>query len=143
MSVYSIWESQFPSEAAEEGISVTKAIWQDMLACDGYLGHELVEDLDQPGHLLVISRWASREAADAALSYRPNPNPRLPANRSAGPAVARSPPDCDPCRAGRRARQRARPSAPPARAGCRAAGRPGGRGRRERTAQAACGRARA
>ena len=76
MSVYSIWESRFSAENAKEGISVTKAIWQDMRSCDGYLGHELVEDLDQPGHLIVISRWASREAADAALSYRSHPNAR-------------------------------------------------------------------
>ena len=74
MSVYSIWESRFPAEAVEEGISLTKAIWQDMLSCDGYLAHELVEDLDEPGHLIVISRWATREAADVALGYRSHPN---------------------------------------------------------------------
>jgi quinol monooxygenase YgiN len=74
MSVYSIWESRFPTETAEEGMSVTKAIWQDMLSFDGYLVHELLQDLDQPGHLIVISRWASREAADAAMSYASHPN---------------------------------------------------------------------
>jgi heme-degrading monooxygenase HmoA len=74
MSVYSIWESWFPAATAEEGISVTKAIWHDMLFVDGYLAHELIQDLDQPGHLIVVSRWASREAADAAMSYAPHPN---------------------------------------------------------------------
>ena len=44
MSVYSIWESRFPAETAEEGISVTKAIWQDMLSRDGYLAHDLIQD---------------------------------------------------------------------------------------------------
>jgi quinol monooxygenase YgiN len=77
MSVYSIWESRFPPESVQEGIDVTKAIWQDMLSCEGYVAHELVEDLDEPGHLFVISRWASREAADAALGYRSHPNARL------------------------------------------------------------------
>ena len=76
MSVYSIWESRFPAEAADEGISVTKAIWRDMLSFDGYLTHELIQDLDQPGHLLVVSRWASRAAADAAMSYASHPNAR-------------------------------------------------------------------
>ena len=76
MSVYSIWESRFPPEAAEEGMRVTKAIWQDMLAFDGYLAHELIQDLDQPGHLFVVSRWASREAADAAMTYVSHPNAR-------------------------------------------------------------------
>jgi quinol monooxygenase YgiN len=74
MSVYSIWQSHFPAETAEEGIRVTKAIWRDMLSFGGYLAHELIQDLDQPGHLLVISRWASREAADAAMSYASHPN---------------------------------------------------------------------
>jgi quinol monooxygenase YgiN len=74
MSVYSIWESRFPPETAEEGIRVTKAIWRDMLSFDGYLAHELIQDLDQPGHLFVVSRWASREAADAAMSYALHPN---------------------------------------------------------------------
>ena len=74
MSVYSIWESRFPAEAAEEGIRTTRAIWRDMLSFDGYLDHELIEDLDQPGHLFVVSRWASRYAADAALSYASHPN---------------------------------------------------------------------
>ena len=45
-----------------------------MLSFDGYLEHELIEDLDDPGHLLVVSRWESREAADAALSYASHPN---------------------------------------------------------------------
>jgi len=74
MNVHSIWESRFPAEVAEEGIGVTKAIWEDMLSFDGYLEHELVQDLNEPGHLIVVSRWASREAADAALSYASNPN---------------------------------------------------------------------
>ncbi|HEU4694409.1 MAG TPA: antibiotic biosynthesis monooxygenase [Vicinamibacterales bacterium] len=76
MGVYSIWESRFPLEAAEEGVRVTKAIWRDMLSVDGYLAHELIQDLDQPGHLFVISRWVSREAADAAMSYLSHPNAR-------------------------------------------------------------------
>jgi hypothetical protein len=32
-----------------------------MLCFDGYLSHELIQDLDQ-GHLFVVGRWASREA---------------------------------------------------------------------------------
>ena len=76
MSVYSIWESRFPADAADEGIRVTQAIWRDMLSFDGYLAHELVQDLDEPGHVIVVSRWASRAAADAAMSYASHPNAR-------------------------------------------------------------------
>ena len=74
MTVYSIWESRFPPETAEEGIRVTQAIWRDMLSFDGYLAHELIQDLDEAGRLFVVSRWASRDAADAATSYASHPN---------------------------------------------------------------------
>jgi heme-degrading monooxygenase HmoA len=76
MSIYSIWESRFPAEAAEEGIDATRAIWGDMGSFDGYLDHQLIQDLDSPGHLFVVSRWASREAAEAALVHRSHPNAR-------------------------------------------------------------------
>jgi heme-degrading monooxygenase HmoA len=75
MAVFSIWESRFPPERAEEGLGVTRAIWEDMLGFAGYLDHEVVRDLDDPGHLIVVSRWESREAADEALElYRENSN---------------------------------------------------------------------
>ena len=76
MSVYSIWESRFPADAAAAGVGATQRIWADMAGFDGYVGHELVQDLDEPGHLLVLARWVSREAADAAMSYATHPNAR-------------------------------------------------------------------
>jgi heme-degrading monooxygenase HmoA len=81
--VYSIWESRFPAGSAEEGRAVTEAIWRDMQGCDGYLSHELLIDADDPGHLLVMSRWNSREQADETLrQYRDHPNAQA-ANRLA------------------------------------------------------------
>jgi heme-degrading monooxygenase HmoA len=77
MPVYSVWESHFPAAAAREGKAVTEAIWRDMVDFDGYVSHELVEDLDDPGHLLVVSRWSTRERADAVLrEYSTHPNAR-------------------------------------------------------------------
>jgi quinol monooxygenase YgiN len=67
MPVFSVWESQFPPEASAEGRQVTEAIWRDMTLFEGYLSHELIVDVDDPGHLLVVSRWTSRERADAVL----------------------------------------------------------------------------
>jgi quinol monooxygenase YgiN len=64
MAVFSIWDSRFPPEAAAEGRALTEAIWRDMLSYEGYLRHTIVEDLDDSGHLIVISEWASRDAAD-------------------------------------------------------------------------------
>jgi quinol monooxygenase YgiN len=77
MPVYSIWESRFPAGAADEGRAVTEAIWRDMPSFDGYLSHELFIDEDDPGHLLLLSQWTSRERADAALrEYAGHPNAR-------------------------------------------------------------------
>ncbi len=81
MTVYSIWESKFPRHAAAQGRAVTEAIWRDMPSFDGYLGHELLIVDDDPGHLLVVSRWVSRDHADAALrDYAGHPNAQA-ANR--------------------------------------------------------------
>lgn len=81
MAIYSIWESYFSPGSTDEGRRVTQAIWQDMQRFEGYLEHELVEDIDDPGHLLVISRWTTRERADAVLhEYATHPN-ALRANR--------------------------------------------------------------
>ena len=75
MPVYAVWESHFPHEEMHEGRAITEAIWRDMTGCDGYLTHELIEDLDDPGHLLVVSQWTSRERADESLrEYADHPN---------------------------------------------------------------------
>jgi quinol monooxygenase YgiN len=75
MPVYAVWESHFPPEEVQEGRAVTDAIWRDMPQFGGYLTHELIEDLDDPGHLLVVSQWTSRERADESLRlYANHPN---------------------------------------------------------------------
>jgi quinol monooxygenase YgiN len=77
MPVYSIWESRFPAARAAEGRAVTEAIWRDTPSFEGYLSHELLVDADDPGHLLVVSRWTSREHADESLRrYATHPNAR-------------------------------------------------------------------
>jgi quinol monooxygenase YgiN len=56
---------------------VTEAIWRDMTSVEGYLDHELLVDIDDPGHLLVVSQWASQEHADESLRlYADHPNAR-------------------------------------------------------------------
>ena len=75
MNVTVVWESRFAAASAEGGLEVTRKIWQDMRQYPGYVDHEIVRDLDDPGHLLVISHWASREAADTVKNrYRAHPN---------------------------------------------------------------------
>lgn len=81
MSIYSIWESRYPAATAAEGRAVTEAIWRDMPDYNGYLSHELLIDADDPGHMLVVSKWTTRECADAVLrDYATHPNART-ANR--------------------------------------------------------------
>jgi quinol monooxygenase YgiN len=76
--IYSIWESRFPAAHAAEGRAVTEAIWRDMPSFEGYLSHELLIDADDPGHLLVVSQWTSREDADEALRrYASHPNAQV------------------------------------------------------------------
>jgi quinol monooxygenase YgiN len=78
MPVFSIWESRFPPEHIERGREVTGVIWQEMQDFPGYLRHVLIEDLDEPGHLFVVSEWEGREAADKVLAeYASSPNARL------------------------------------------------------------------
>lgn len=75
MTVYSIWEFHYPAAAAGRGLELAEAIWVDMRGFDGYLSHELIQDLDDPGHIQVVSRWSSRERADATLvEYADHPN---------------------------------------------------------------------
>lgn len=81
--IYSVWDSRFGADVAAEGLRVTEAIWRDMPGFEGYLGHELLVDADDPGHLLVVSQWTSRERADAVLrEYATHPNAQA-ANRLA------------------------------------------------------------
>lgn len=78
MPVFSIWESRFPPEHVVRGREITEAIWQAMPDFPGYVRHVLIEDLDDHGHLFVVSEWESREAADKVLAeYASNPNARL------------------------------------------------------------------
>jgi quinol monooxygenase YgiN len=75
VTTYAIWESRFSAARAGQGRAVTEAIWRDMPDFEGYLGHELLIDADDPGHLLVVSRWTSQECADESLRlYAKHPN---------------------------------------------------------------------
>lgn len=78
MPVYAVWESYFPPEEIREGRAITEAIWSDdMPEFDGYVAHEVIEDLDHPGHLLVVGQWTTRQRADEVLrDYANHPNAR-------------------------------------------------------------------
>jgi quinol monooxygenase YgiN len=86
MPTYATWESRFPAPRAAAGRAVTEAIWRDMPSVAGYLGHELLVDADDPGHLLVVGQWTSRGHADASLRrYAEHPNARAANSLVAAP----------------------------------------------------------
>ena len=69
--IFAVWETWLLAGAEEAGLALTRQIWADMHSFRGYLGHQLLHDLDSPGHLLVVSQWESRDAADRTLTaYR-------------------------------------------------------------------------
>jgi quinol monooxygenase YgiN len=77
MPVYAVWESYFAPEDAREGRAATEAIWRDMTHFEGYVAHELIEDLDEPGHLLVVAQWTTRRRADEVVrEYAGHPKAR-------------------------------------------------------------------
>jgi len=59
-----VWETWLNSGAKTEGLKLTRQIWSDMQRFDGYVSHQLLIDQDAPSHLLVVSHWHSRQAAD-------------------------------------------------------------------------------
>jgi len=70
-----IWEFRYPPEVLAEGMDVVEAIWDDMRSYAGYLSHVIVEDVEDPGHILVVSEWTSSEDADRVRDeYAENPN---------------------------------------------------------------------
>ena len=74
MSVKSIFEFHFPAASREEGFGLAKAIGNDMPPYEGYLDHEVIRDVKNLGHLQIVTRWGSREQADAVLAeYIKNP----------------------------------------------------------------------
>jgi quinol monooxygenase YgiN len=59
-----VWETWLRAGAEAEGLGLTRQIWSDMQHVDGYVSHQLLVDQDTAAHLLLVSEWRSREAAD-------------------------------------------------------------------------------
>ena len=74
MSVKSMFDFKFSAATREEGLRLVTAVGHDMLPLDGYLDHEVIQDVKDPGHLMVNTHWSSREQADAVLGkYKDDP----------------------------------------------------------------------
>ena len=68
MAVASVFDFRFSPEAAQEGVGVAIAIGADMPATAGCTGYDIVRDLADPGHVLVITRWNEKSEGQAVLS---------------------------------------------------------------------------
>lgn len=68
MNVKSMFEFKFSEAAREEGLHIVEAIGHDMVTLDGYLDHEVIQDVKDAGHLMVNTRWGNNQQADAVLS---------------------------------------------------------------------------
>ena len=64
MAVIVIWDTLLKPGAEAEGLRLTRQVWSDMRAFEGYLSHEIFIDQDAPGHIIALARWRSREDAD-------------------------------------------------------------------------------
>lgn len=59
-----IWDTWLKAGEEAEGLALTRRIWEDMRAFEGYLSHQLLYDADAPGHVIALGVWRSREDAD-------------------------------------------------------------------------------
>ena len=63
-------EMKRPSAYARtEGLTLAEAIGNDMPPLDGYLDHEVIQDVNDPGHLMVNTHWQSQAQAQAVLNH--------------------------------------------------------------------------
>lgn len=68
MTVKSVFEFKFPKDAQDHGLILCRGIGHDMINKPGYLDHEVIQDVKDPGHLTVSTHWKSQEDSDAVLS---------------------------------------------------------------------------
>ena len=69
MTVKSMFDFKFPAQHAQEGVALARSIGVDMVPLAGYVGHEIVRDVKDPGHVMVNTHWASEQAAWAVLGH--------------------------------------------------------------------------
>jgi quinol monooxygenase YgiN len=64
MVITVVWDTWLKPGAEAEGLRLTRQVWSDMRAFEGYVSHELLIDQEAPGHVIALARWRSREDAD-------------------------------------------------------------------------------
>lgn len=72
MNVKSVFEFKFSEATREEGVRVAESIGGDMPSKEGYLSHEVIQDVSDAGHVMVNTLWNSRQQAEAVLTVYNN-----------------------------------------------------------------------
>jgi quinol monooxygenase YgiN len=65
MAVTVVWDTWLKRGTEAEGLRLTRQVWADMRAFEGFLSHQLLIDQDAPGHIIALAQWRSRKDADA------------------------------------------------------------------------------
>jgi quinol monooxygenase YgiN len=60
-----IWDTWLKAGTEAEGLRLTRQIWADMRAFEGYVSHQLFIDQQTPGHIIALATWRSLADADA------------------------------------------------------------------------------
>ena len=68
MPVESIFEFKFSADTREEGASVAKSIGADMPSKAGFVDVRVIQDVTDPGHLIVATGWDSQDSANTLLT---------------------------------------------------------------------------
>lgn len=63
-----IWDTWLKPGAEQEGLRLTRQVWSDMQAFDGYLSHQLFIDQNDPKHIIALGHWRSTADADSVLA---------------------------------------------------------------------------
>ena len=67
MAVASVFEFRFSPDAAREGADIAHAIGADMPATAGYIGYDVISDITDPGHVIVVTRWNTLSEGETVL----------------------------------------------------------------------------
>jgi quinol monooxygenase YgiN len=68
MPVSSVFDMRFPRENADEGFSLSLAIGSDMTATADCTGYDVIRDLADPGHVVIVTRWSSQSGGENVLA---------------------------------------------------------------------------
>ena len=70
MATTSIFEIHFKPDAVDQAPALLHRILEETRAFDGCLGVTVLQDKDEPGHLIAIEEWESLEKDGAYREWR-------------------------------------------------------------------------